>query len=93
LIVPDFIKLEELAKEKNISFSNIKDLINNKEIQALFKDKIKIVQKENPEYLKIKKIRLLPEKLSIETGEMTPTLKVKRNIISEKYRDLISEMY
>jgi long-chain acyl-CoA synthetase len=93
LIVPDFIKLEELAKEKNINYSSIYDLINNKEIQALFKDKIKMVQKENPEYLKIKKIRLLPEKLGIETGEMTPTLKVKRNIISEKYRDLISEMY
>lgn len=93
LIVPDHSKLEELAREKGISYVNIDRLVVNKEIIKLFKDKINTAQKDSPEFQKIKKIRILPEKLSIETGEMTPTLKVKRNIIAEKYRDLINEMY
>lgn len=93
LIVPDYTKLEELAKEKSVSFDNLGKLIINKDMIKVFKEKINEVQKDQPEYLKIKKIRLLPEKLSIETGEMTPTLKVKRNIIAEKYKDLINEMY
>ena len=93
LVVPDHTKLEELAKEKGISYESIDKLVVNKEIMKLFKDKINLAQKDSPEFQKIKKIRILHEKLSIESGEMTPTLKIKRNIIADKYRDLINEMY
>jgi len=93
LIVPDFDKLEKYAAEHNLTFKSRKDLITNPEIYEFFMREIDDLTPHLATYEKIKKITLMERDFEIETGEMTPTLKVRRKIVEEKYKDLIDRMY
>ncbi len=95
LVQPDFEELKAYAKEQGITFSedNIKELLENPKIRELFQKAIDEVNKDLPRYSTIKKFELLPEPLSMESGELTPTLKVKRWRVEEKYKDLVEKMY
>jgi long-chain acyl-CoA synthetase len=93
LIVPNFEFLEDYAKKNNFSFINREELVQKKEIIDLYKDKIKELQHELSDYEKVKKFTLMPSEFEISSGEITPTLKVKRAVVLKKYAEIIEKMY
>jgi len=93
LIVPDFGKLEEYARLLNITYKNKIELVKNKEIVSFILAEINKCTPNLAPYEKVKKIILLYREFEEDKGELTPTLKVKRKIVEEKYRDLIDSMY
>jgi long-chain acyl-CoA synthetase len=93
LIVPSFIELKEWCAEHNIDASEPATLVRNKEVLQLFKD---IVERNNTNFNQveqIKKFELLATEWTIDGGELTPTLKLKRKVIMEKYKDAVERIY
>ncbi|HAR36105.1 MAG TPA: long-chain fatty acid--CoA ligase, partial [Acidobacteria bacterium] len=93
LVVPDFDKLEIYARENNITFANRQELIGRPEIYEFYMNEVDRLTPHLASYEKIKKITLLDRDFEIEAGEMTPTLKVRRKIVEDRYRHLIDSMY
>ncbi|PIF46801.1 long-chain acyl-CoA synthetase [Chryseobacterium sp. 52] len=93
LIVPNFEFLKDFIKKNNIPFTNWEEAVKNEKIVALYKEKIKELQDHLADYEKVKKFTLMPAEFDINTGEITPTLKVKRNVVLKKYADIIEKMY
>jgi len=93
LIVPSFANLEVWAKDNNIAFSSRKDLINNAEVKKLIEKEIEDQMKDYARVEQIRKFTLLETEWSQDTGEMTPTMKVKRKVINQKYGQMIEAMY
>lgn len=93
LIVPCFDSLEEYARQLNIKYQDRLDLIKNSEILKMFEQRINAVQKELAHFEQVKKFTLLSQAFSIKLGEITPTLKLKRKVIMERYRSQIEAMY
>jgi len=93
IIQPAFDAIYDWAKKNHIGVSSNEDICNNKEIiTRIFED----IQERNPEFghvEQIKKFKLVPDAWSIETGELTPTMKLKRKFVLEKYKNLIAELY
>lgn len=93
LIVPCFDSLEEYAKQLNIKYQDRMELLKNSEILKMFEQRINAVQKELAHFEQVKKFTLLSQNFSIKLGEITPTLKLRRKVILERYRQQIDEMY
>jgi long-chain acyl-CoA synthetase len=93
LIVPAFDELENWAKANNISFTNRKDLIENEQVNKLFQDEIDKCTKDYARVEQIRKFKLLEHEWSQQTDELTPTLKLKRRIINQKYAKDIESLY
>lgn len=93
LIVPNFEFLEDYIKKNNIPFTNWEELVKKDEIIRLYKDKIAELEHDLSDFEKVKKFTLMPAEFDINTGEITPTLKVKRNVVLKKYADIIEKMY
>ena len=93
LIVPNFEKLEEYTKSNNIPYENQSDLVKKEEIVNFILGEVDRNTPNFASYEKIKKIILLDREFEIEKGEITPTFKVKRNVIEKKYNDLIDALY
>ena len=82
------------AKEHNVSFNDgVEGLIKNKMIVELIDEEIKIRTAGFADYEQIRKFAIFPHDFSIESGEITPTLKVKRKFVEEKYKKVIDAMY
>lgn len=93
LIVPNYLNLQEYCKHKGYDTSSKKAIVSNPEVKAKY---MREVNKLNPQFGKweqIKKIELLEDEWSIDTGELTPTMKIKRKVVLEKYKTLIDEIY
>ena len=93
LIVPNLERLLEFAKEKRIDFFDLDDLVMREPVQKLFEQRVSEINARLAPYETIKKFVLLPRDFSIETGELTPTLKLKRKVIWERYQEKIEDMY
>ncbi|MFQ6039049.1 MAG: AMP-dependent synthetase/ligase, partial [Candidatus Aminicenantales bacterium] len=93
LIVPNFEKLEEYAEFHSIPYEDRESLLKNEQIMRFMEAEVDRSTPNLASYEKIKKIALLERDFEIERGEITPTLKVKRNIIEEKYRNVIDSLY
>lgn len=93
LIVPDVGELKNLAKKINVNIEFESDLFTNSIILKTIEKDINDVQKNLATYEKIRKFSLLQTPFTIESGELTPTLKVKRKYVEEKYKHLIDNMY
>ncbi len=93
LIVPDFEKLEEYARSLNITYNEKIELLRNEEIVSFVLAEINKCTPTLAPYEKVKKIALLDREFEEDKGELTPTLKIKREIVEEKYGDLIYSMY
>jgi long-chain acyl-CoA synthetase len=93
LVVPNFDNLEKWAKGKGISYASREDLITKPEVQAHYDNLLKDLTKDNAQFERIKKVSLLPKEFSVEAGELTPTLKVKRRVVEQKYQSIIDRMY
>jgi len=93
LIVPNYTELISYAKKQGISFDDKEDLIKKPEIVTFYRGRIDALMKEYARVEQIRKFTLLPREFSIESGELTPTLKMKRKVINEKYSAEIEMMY
>jgi len=93
LIVPSFEALEEHAKTNNIQYSSKEELVKKPEIKEFYQNRIEEASSEFARFEKIKKFTLLPGEFTVENGEITPTLKIKRKVVAEKYKDIIDSMY
>jgi long-chain acyl-CoA synthetase len=93
LIVPTFPELENWAKQNNITFANKKELIANEAVNKLIEEEILKNMSDYARAEQIRKFKLLESEWSQETGELTPTLKVKRRIVNQKYAQQIDSIY
>lgn len=93
IIIPAFGALKEYAKKKKIAFKSLDDLIHNAEIKKMIGERIDKLQKGLPSFEQIKKFTLLPKAFTIESGELTNTLKIRRPIINKHYAKEIEAMY
>lgn len=93
LIVPNFEFLQDFIKKNNIQFTNWEEIVKNEKVHDFYKEKIKELQSHLSDFEKVKKFTLMPAEFEISSGEITPTLKVKRNVVLKKYADLIEKMY
>jgi long-chain acyl-CoA synthetase len=93
LFVPSFENLKKYAFEHKIAYKDIEELINHSQIKEMFAKRIEALQKDFSVFEKIKKFSLLPKEFSIEAGEITATLKLKRKVIQQKYKGIIDKMY
>jgi long-chain acyl-CoA synthetase len=93
LIVPEFDILKNYAISGGIKFTMEADLTRNEDVRKLFEKEIQRIQKDLPTYERVRRFELLPEQLTVENGEITPTLKVKRKVVERKYAELIEKMY
>ncbi len=93
LIIPAFKSLEEYARSQGFGFTGREDLIENPQVVEFYDQQVRMQSKDLADCEKIKKFRLLPHEFTLEGGELTPTLKLKRKVIEEKYSDIIESMY
>ncbi len=93
LIVAHFDLLKERMRELNVSFASVDELVGKPEVRKIFEEEISTIQKDLPNYERVRKFTLLSNPLTVESGELTPTQKVRRKVVEEKYKDLIDKMY
>ena len=93
LIVPDFDAIQEYADAHNIHYSKPEELVRAKEIYEMIEQDMLLVQKKLANYERVRKFTLLDKPFSIENGEVTPNLKIRRKAVEERYGSLIEEMY
>jgi long-chain acyl-CoA synthetase len=93
LIVPDFPVLEQRLKDLGRPFGEREDLVTRPDVVALYQEIVDGLNRDLAQYERIKRIALLPAEFTIESGELTPTMKVKRKVIEERWRTQIEEIY
>ncbi len=93
LIVPDYDALKEYADSHKLPYKTKEDLTKIPEVHKLIDDDIRRLQKDLANYERVRRFAILERPLSIEDGEITPTMKVRRKIVEERYRNLIEGMY
>jgi len=95
LIVPNYDALEKWAREQGLPFAERAELPAKPEVRDLYTRTIEEIGRQAgwAQYEKIRKFTLLPREFSIETGELTPKMSVRRRVVEEKYRELIDRMY
>ena len=93
LVVPNFELLEKWSREKGFTYTTREELLARPEVAGFYQDRIEEILPELAPFEKIKKVTLLHQEFSLENGELTPTLKVKRRVIEQRYKELIDRMY
>jgi len=93
VIAPAFAQLEPWARDNGIKFSNHAELVVNPKVRNLYEQVVSDINKNLAQYEKLKKFIVLPEELSIASGTLTPTLKLRRRAVEERYKQAIELMY
>lgn len=93
LIVPSFPNLKDWCRKNGIAETSNEEIIRNPRVIELFKDLVESFNKYFNHVEQVKKFELLPDEWSVDSGEMTPKLSLKRKVIMEKYRDAIERIY
>ena len=93
LIVPEYKLLEEYARTHDIAYNSREDLCNDKRIVRMLTERIDTLQQQLAHYEQVKRFTLLPHAFSMERGELTNTLKIKRRVLNENYKAEIDKMY
>ncbi len=93
LVVPEFRMVEDWAREHHLEFASREELCANEKVRKMLMDRIQILQQHLAYYEQIKRITLLAHHFSMESGELTNTLKIRRPIINKNYKALIDAMY
>ena len=93
LVVPSFPALEQHARENGIPFASREELVTRPEIVAFYEGRIQGVNESLSSYEQIKRFTLMPNEFTQDGGELTPTLKIKRRFVEQKYRAVIEAMY
>jgi long-chain acyl-CoA synthetase len=93
LVVPSFDALEAWARQQGLAFGSREELVRRPEVLAHYKRLVEELTTDLAQFEKIKRIALLTKEFTQESGEITPTLKVKRRVVEERYRSIIDSMY
>ena len=93
LVVPEFRLVENWAKDNDIAFESREDLCANTRVQKMMMERIQTLQQQLANYEQIKRITLIPHHFSMESGELTNSLKIRRPVIYKNYKDVIDKMY
>jgi long-chain acyl-CoA synthetase len=93
LIVPSYEALEEHAKELNIKYHDKVELLKHSQIVEMLEKRVAGLQQNLAKFEQVKKFKLLPKAFSMDKGELTPTQKLRRKVINERYQNEIEEMY
>ena len=91
--MPDYRLLEEYARQHHIDFNDLRDLCQNGQIHEMLMERIDTLQQQLAQYEQVKRFTLLPHPFSMERGELTNTLKIKRRVLNENYKAEIDKMY
>jgi long-chain acyl-CoA synthetase len=93
LISPNFALLEGWARANHISFASRTELVTNSNVQALYEGIVEEVNRNLARFEKLKRVVIVPEEFTAENGALTPTLKLRRRVVEERYRGRIDELY
>ena len=93
LIVPAYSQLEEWARDNGVSYSTIDELCAHPKVNAMMKERIDTLQQTLSHYEQIKRFIILPKPFSMESGELTNTLKLRRQVVNKNYKEFIDKMY
>ncbi len=93
LVVPNFVLLEDYCKKNGIEYGSPEQIVKNPDIYSFYENLIEQKTGSLGQVEKVKKFILLPKELTQEAGELTPTLKLKRKFIDQKYKPLIDKLY
>jgi long-chain acyl-CoA synthetase len=93
LIVPNFERLEVYARDRGIAFKNHVELVANQEVHHFLQQQVDALNLSLPPHERIRQFLLLPKEFTIASGELSATLKVKRRVVEDRYRDQIEEMF
>lgn len=93
LIVPSYDNLKDFATRNGISFNQREELLSNAKVLKEYENQIEGFNKEFGKVEQVKKFKLLTHEWTIDGGELTPTMKIKRKVILEKYKDAVAELY
>jgi long-chain acyl-CoA synthetase len=93
IIVPSFSYIEKWAAAEGLTFSGRDELISHQEVLAIIQKEVSEINRTLGQVEEIKRFRLVPDEWSPETGEMSPTLKLKRNVLAKKYSDIVDEIF
>ena len=93
LIVPSFPNLLDWCRHHGIHSTGHEEVIRDPKVQDMYKDLVESFNKYFNHVEQVKKFELLPNEWSVETGEMTPKLSLKRKVVIEKYKDAIERIY
>lgn len=93
LVVPEFRLLEEYAREHNIKFGSREELCADKRIHDMMMERVETLQQQLAHYEQVKRITLIAHHFSMESGELTNTLKLRRPVIYKNFKDVIEKMY
>ena len=93
LVIPSYPLLKEYADDHGIAYEDIADLCANEKIRKMIMERIETLQQSLASYEKVKRITLLPQQFTMERGELTNTLKIKRRVLDVNYAAEIEEMY
>lgn len=93
IIIPAFEAIKEYARKKHIQYRSLDELVRNSDIRSLIQERIDKLQSSFANFEKIKKFTLLPKEFTMENGELTNTLKIRRPVINSHYAREIEEMY
>ncbi len=93
LVVPEFRLVEEYARANGIAFESREDLCANPKVHAMMMERIQTLQQQLAHYEQVKRITLIAHHFSMESGELTNTLKMRRPVIYANFKDIIDKMY
>jgi len=93
LVVPEFRLIEEWARDRSLRFANREELCANQQVHDMLMERINTLQQSLAHYEQIKRITLIPHHFSMENGELTNTLKLKRPVVNKNYQAEIDAMY
>ena len=93
LIVPEYRLLEEYAKANGIEYGSMEELCADKPINEMIKERIDTLQQQLAYYEQVKRFTILPKPFTMDNGELTNTLKLKRRVVNENYKAAIDKMY
>lgn len=93
LIVPNYKAVEEFAQAQGLRYASIEDLLVNPKVKELFQTRMDTLLQQFASFERIKRFTLLPEPFSMDRGELTNTLKLRRNIVEQNYKEIINKMY
>src|SRR5882762_1654114 len=93
MVSPNFTLLEDWARTNNVTFSSRAELVANPKVQALYEGIVEEVNQKLARFEKLKRVLLVPDEFTADNGALTPTMKLRRRVIEERYRTQIDELY
>ena len=93
MISPNFTLLEDWARANGITFSTRADLVSNPKVQALYEEIVEGINENLARFEKLKRVLLVPDEFTSDNGVLTPTLKLRRRVVEDRYRKQIDDLY